>query len=147
MEGGGRKRETMSSNVVEEMLSSRRRLQHDRGVSDEKVPGTKHSLTIVSRILLSLSLSFSLDDPLGPIVSTELQFARCALNALSPPLKGSSTTARHDNEILIGIRNVSYRPSRSSPYAAVSSTIVFPPYVYGVPCFASVFSLHGETFR
>lgn len=95
--GTRRKRGTMSPSVPE-MLSSWRRLYHRRDVSDEKVPGTNRALTIVSRILLRA------DDPLAPIVSTELQFARCGcLSALPlPPLpllllladpKGSSTPA------------------------------------------------------
>jgi len=62
-------------------------LYHHRNVSDEKVPGTNQTLTIVSRILLRA------DDPLAPIVSTELQFARCGwLGLLLPAGKGSFTS-------------------------------------------------------
>lgn len=72
-------------------------LYHHRNVSDEKVPGTNQTLTIVSHILLQAN------DPLAPIVSTELQFARCGwLDLLLPAVKAPLHRC-HDNEILIGL--------------------------------------------
>lgn len=50
--------------------------EEDRGVYDEKVARTPSPLN--NRIAHS-----SPCDPLGPIVSTELQFARCGWRALS----------------------------------------------------------------
>lgn len=71
-------------------------LYHHRNVSDEKVPGTNQTLTIVSRILLRA------DDPLAPIVSTELQFARCGWLGLLLQAVKAPPHRCYDNEILIG---------------------------------------------
>lgn len=82
-------------------------LYHHRNVSDEKVPGTNQTLTIVSRILLRA------DDPLAPIVSTELQFARCGWLGLLLPAVKAPPHRCHDNEILIGPEYVSSSRSPS----------------------------------
>lgn len=66
---------------VQEMLSSRRRRRRTGAYAMKRWPGTSNR-TLPSSLNNRIAHS-SPCDPLGPIVSTELQFARCGWRALS----------------------------------------------------------------
>lgn len=82
----------------------------------------------------------SLGDPLGPIVSTELQFARCGRRALSPLANDllkvpPQQVQAHDNEILIKDQGVFHA---RSPFVLVFSyAAVYAQRAYADNCASS----------